>query len=287
MQRCDATTLSGRCPFAASSDVVRRSSSVVRSRMTLASIRAFLRSTAPCRLVGKGRLKGFQRQSNGKLIGTKLRGLTKRLTLVYGTKSLPSITRSSNGPRPGRTWSGRGGGRKRGAAVDAQLSAIINGSRAKSKRNLRLTNTTLAALKEKGLRPVVAQRSVLYDRHGCIATAADFMAMRGDSELVVVELKCGFVNGRTATALTNGRKQRMRAPLTRATDCVLHRHMAQLATTHRMFVSERGTMRRLRDEFGVDQVSGVLVYVDDDAVEFVELTDWWKKKGGAILSTVV
>ena len=262
-------------------------SSVVRSQMTLASIRAFLRSTAPCRLVGNGRLKGFQRQCNGKLVGTKLRGLTKLLTSIYGTKPLPSITRSSNGPRPGRAWSGRGGGRKRGAAVDAQISAIINGSRAKSKRNLRLTNTTLAALKKEALRPVIAQRSVLYDRHGCIASAADFMAVRGDNELVVVELKCGFVNGRTAAVTTNGRTQHMRAPLTRATDCVLHRHMAQLATTHRMFVSERGTMRRLRDEFGIDQVSGMLVYVDDEAVEFVELTDWWKKKGSAILSAVV
>ena len=256
------------------------------NNMSITTLRTFLRRTAPCRLVGSGRLKGFQKQEAGRLVGHKLRGLTKLLEKLHSKGTLPSITRSTNGRRPGGAWRGKNGGRRRGAAVDAQLTSIVNGVRSKSRTQLRLTRATLASLQFAKLKPVIAQRSVLYERHGDIASAADVIAMRGDDELVIVELKTGHDNGRSAAATQRGVSQHMCNPLRRASDCVLHRHMAQLAATHHMFISERETMTRLR-ELGITRVSGVLLYVNDEAVDYIELTEWWTKKAASVLRAVV
>lgn len=254
--------------------------------MSITTLRTLLRRSAPCRLVGSGRFKGFQKQDAGTLVGSKLRGLTKLLEKLHSGGVLPSITRSANGPRPGGAWRGKNGGRRRGSAVDAQLTSIVNGLRSKSRTQLRLTRAALSALKFGKMKPIIAQRTVMFEAHGGIASAADIIALREDNELVVVELKTGHDNGRSAAAKLRGITQKMRKPLRRVSDCILHRHMTQLAATHHMLVSERQTISRLR-ELGISRVSGLLLYVNDEAVDFIELTDWWKNKGASLLRAIV
>lgn len=253
--------------------------------MNISSLRQLLRSTAPCRLTGRGKFKGFQRQQQGHLIGHKIRGLTKLLKSLESTGTLPSITRSTNG-RPDGSWRGRSAGRRRGSAVDAQLSAIVNGVRSKQGNQFKLTRAALAAMKYAKVRPVIAQRGVLYPKHNEIGTAIDIMALRGTDELVLIELKTGHDNGRTAVATHGGVAQTMKTPLTRVTDCIMNRHMTQLAATHHMFTSETETITKLQD-CGVNRVSGMLLYVNDEAVDFVELPVWWKRKSASILKGIV
>ena len=77
----------------------------------------------------------------------------------------------------------------------------------------------------------------------------------------------------------------MGAPLGKAVDCALHRHLAQLAATVVLFKAETGTLRALAAK-GVTRVSGVLLYVNDDATEVHELPDWWERRGAKILEAI-
>ena len=79
----------------------------------------------------------------------------------------------------------------------------------------------------------------------------------------------------------------MNAPLQSASDCNVHRHLAQLSVTRELFVREQKTLDRI-GELGVavDAVDAVLMYVDDEGAEFFELCDWWKQRAPRILSAI-
>jgi hypothetical protein len=173
--------------------------------------------------------------------------------------------------------------------VDAQLSKLINAGPAawkKARHVYRLTKMALAALGQRGLEPVCAQRALVSERHR-LGTAADILAYRKrDNRLVVVELKTGFDHGRLAPAEKNGRPCKMGAPLGRASDCNAHRHLAQLAVTRHLLVQEKATLARL-GELGVDQeVDGLLMYVNDQGAEFFALGEWWKKRAPRVLNAI-
>ena len=125
----------------------------------------------------------------------------------------------------------------------------------------------------------------MLDRARGIGTAVDVVCQRGDDEVVLLELKCGYRGDRATPVYDRGRPLRMRAPLKTAVDCALHRHLAQLAATHALFVRERGTMAALRAK-GVARVTGALIYVDDDFSELHELPDWWRRRAERLLESI-
>lgn len=252
-------------------------------------LKAALKKSAPASLVGKGKFRGFAVLRQGKRTNVKLRGLTKRLQKqLWSAGQLPTIAMRSDG-RAGGHWKGKAGGRKRGAKVDAQLTRIINAGPSAANKALhvyRLTKMVLSGLAARGLEPVMAQRTVISEAHR-IGTAADIMAYDKEAnQLVVVELKCGFDHGRTAAAAMNGKLCSMGAPLDKASDCNLHRHLAQLAVTRELFAREAETAARL-SELGIEQtVGGLLIYANDQGVEFHTLENWWEKRASKMLTAL-
>ena len=79
-----------------------------------------------CRLTGRGNYKCFKSNS-----GTKLRGVTTRLShLVFSNGTFPQAALKSDVPAGGH-WRGEGGGRRRGIAVDRQVTKLASVSRAR------------------------------------------------------------------------------------------------------------------------------------------------------------
>ena len=270
-----------------------------------------LRKSAPVRLHKWGGRTGFRAvdHTTGKPTGTPMRGLTKQLDAhVFSKGNLPwyRMTREPNqkakaakkpkkpekaAAKSANKWRGKAAGRRRGKAVDAQLSRIVNGRGAAAKRRpYRLTTMALEALRQLGLKPLLAQRGVAHAA-GRVASAADVVALDASNRLVVVELKCGYSGDRHAPAKLQGNPQTLRGDSSFATaqDCAYHRHLVQLAATWQMLRRERVTMQALREigvavgERGKD-VRGLLVYVDDEGVETVELHDWWRTRAPRIVA---
>ena len=200
----------------------------------------------------------------------------------------PVIARSSDA-RPGGHWGGPKGGRARGSKVDAQLTRIVNSGPAAMKKadhTYRLTKMALSGLSSRGLEPVIAQRAVISERTR-LATAADVIAYdKQSNRLVVVELKCGFDHGRQAAAVKKGKACKMATPLGGASDCNVNRHLAQLAVTREFFSHEKDTLNRI-GELGLDQtVEAVLMYVNDQGVEFFDLDEWWMKRAPKVVNAI-
>ena len=147
---------------------------------------------------------------------------------------------------------------------------------------LTLTRLVFSALDEKKLQPVVGQRAVCSQLHR-VGTAVDLVCYKQDtSSLVLVELKCGYSGCKTAAARDASGECYMKGPLRRAADHTLHRHMAQLALTHAMFMREKHTLKRL-GSLGLESVDGLLLYANDAVVESYELAAWWRRKAAATL----
>ena len=106
------------------------------------------------------------------------------------------------------------------------------------------------------------------------------MCTRGQSELVLVELKTGFGGDRTRDAGTC-----MQKPLAKAKDSHINRHFAQLAVTMHLFKRETRTLAKLLAK-GVDKVSGCVLYVDGDVSEKFELPGWWERRGELIVDRI-
>lgn len=253
-------------------------------------LKAFLRKSAPAKLVGTGKFKGFALVRQGKKTSTKLKGLTKALAKrLWSTGALPAIAKRAD-PRPGGHWGGKRGGLRRGAKVDAQLSRLVNAGPAALKKAghvYNLTKMVIAGFATQGLEPVMAQRAVASQTHR-VGTAADFVCMdRKANRLVLVELKCGHDHGITAPTVNGkGGACNMQAPVSKAADCVLNRHLMQLCVTRELFVREASTLDKLAD-LGLDkEVGGVLMYARDDGVEFHELQDWWVQRGPRLLNAL-
>lgn len=237
-------------------------------------VRALIQKTAPGKLARSGKFACYRaRTSSNRPTGPKLRGITKLLSKRLHSATTPP----SDGGWRGGAWQGEGGGLRRGKAVDAQVSRLAKGSEAMRKRSrmLKLTRLAFNALAYHGLVPVDAQRVVI-DRERGIGTAADVVCLRGQSELVLVELKTGFGGDRTRDAGAC-----MQAPIAKARDSHLNRHFAQLAVTMHLFSREAGTLAKLLAK-GVDKVSGCVLYVDGDVSEKFELPRWWERRGGRI-----
>lgn len=241
-------------------------------------IRALIQKTAPGKLARTGKFACFRaRTASNRPTGPKLRGITKLLT----KKLFSSTTPPSNGSWRGGAWQGAGGGLRRGRAVDSQVSRLAKGSAALRKRSkmLKLTRLTFNALAYHSLVPVDAQRVVIDPDRG-IGTAVDVMCMRGDHELVLVELKTGFGGDRTQSA--GGCFQK---PLVKAKDSHLNRHFAQLAVTMHLFKRESRTLAKLRAK-GVDEVTACVLYVDGEVSEKFELPSWWERRGERIADRI-
>ena len=252
-------------------------------------LRAALKSTAPGKLVGVGKRRGFVLLEQGKPTRSKLRGLTKLLKAkLWSDGELPSIAKRAE-PRPGGHWRGPKGGRARGAKVDAQITRLVNPGPSALKKVghvYNLTKMALAAFAQRGLEPIVAQR-VVASATRRIATAADVVCYsKKDNSLYVVELKCGFDKGRKAAALKGGAACKMQGPLARASDCVVHRHLAQLAATVGLLKKERATLDRVAG-LGVERdPRGLLMYVADEGAEFFSLSEWWARRADRILNQI-
>ena len=243
-------------------------------------VRSLLEKTSPGKLV-RGKFAGFRmKSSSGRATGKRLKGLTRLLDAKIYSKG--ALQFGASGWR-GTAWQGEKGGLRRGRAVDAQVSRLANASEATRRKSKMLKFTRLAfdALRYHDLSPVGSQRVVLHDRKR-LATAVDVVCSRGDEELVLVELKCGYCGDRKAPTLP---KANLKAPLQKAADCALHRHFAQLSATLALFRREQGTLRALKGK-GVTKVSGVLLYVDDEGSQKYELPDWWVRRGEKILDAI-
>ena len=268
---------------------LRRSASLklesVQTRMPPRGLRKLLKDTAPCKLVGKGVTKHFEIKGQSTGSGLKLKGLTKRLyTHIFSDGELPSIAKSSARPAGGH-WRGPGGGRKRGSAVDAQVSRLANLTFEKrsTSKMLNLTKLVFAALAVRGLEPIMGQRAVCSQLHR-VGTAADIVCYDGaNNAVVVVELKCGHSGARTAAAVKCGQPCVMQSPLQKAADSTLHRHMCQLAVTHHLLTKEANLITKLNN-MGVESVQGALVYANDASVDVYPLESWWIKRASRILT---
>lgn len=248
-------------------------------------LKKVLKDTAPCKLVGSGHKKRFQLVLRGGGRGLAMRGLTKRLECkIFSDGDLPSIATSGTVAPKGGHWRGADGGRRRGCAVDAQVSRLASVSAGKrfDSRMLVLSRLVFSALSHKGLEPVMGQRAVCSQLHR-VGTAADVVCYKPDTHtLVIVELKCGFSGCKTAAARDSKGECCMKGPLRRASDHILHRHLAQLALTHSMFMREKTTLKKL-GSLGVEGVEGMLLYANDETVETHGLTEWWRGKASSVL----
>ena len=253
--------------------------------MGVRGLKTLIVKTSPGRLVKSKRNAGYRATGeDGKVRGPRLRGVARMLDEhVFSGAQLP--TQTGAGPSGlGQFWGGDG--RKRGAAVDAQVSKLAKSTQSvrNSSRQLQLTRVTFNALEYHHLEPIEAQRVVLDERRR-LATAVDVMCYNKDrvDELVLVELKTGFPGDRSLPARdSRGEAIKMKAPLATARDCALHRHLAQLSATRELFVREASTMKALHKK-GITRVVGVLLYATPAASELHKLPTWWSKRGERIL----
>ena len=120
---------------------------------------------------------------------------------VYSGAELP--TQTDGGPSGYADGFWGGDGRRRGAAVDAQVSRLAKttASVRNSSRKLQLTRITFDSLAYHRLEPIEAQRVVLDERRR-LATAIDVVCYNRDrvDEIVLVELKTGFRGDRSLPA---------------------------------------------------------------------------------------
>ena len=249
-------------------------------------LKTALKSTQSMALSGCGKFRGFcVLDGQRKKTNVKLKGLTKKLeTKVFSQGAFPSVV--THGTERRTAWKGKSGGIRRGSAVDAQLSRLINaGKTTPSKKMLVLSRYVLICLKEMGLTPVMAQRAC-GSRALNVATAADFVCYNcTTNRIVVVELKCGFSGSRTTSAIRDGVGQTMRGPLSLCPDTVLNRHFAQLACTTELTRSDAALMGKLAS-LGVqnDKVESVLVYANETQCDVFKLSKWWTKKASSVLT---
>lgn len=223
-------------------------------------LKNLLRTTAPAKLGQQGGFKCFRTQSRC------FKGITKLLN----EKIYSSGTPQSDAQWRGGAWAGKSGGRRRGTAVDSQVTRVVNRG---GVATLKLAKTAMSSLEQHGMIPLVAQR-VVVDHNLGLASAVDVLALQGDA-LVLVELKCGFSGDRTRPVLSrSGCPFSLAAPLSKAADTIANRHLAQLTATLTLFCNETDTLKKVK-KLGVDTINAALLYVDGEGSELFFLPSWW------------
>lgn len=243
-------------------------------------LKSLLKRTAPGKL---GTFKGHAcfRDRDRKAY----RGITKLLaTKLYSSGFLPD--EAIKGGFRGGFWRGKKGGRRRGSAVDSQVSRLANSSDKvrKSARKLQLTATVLTALKHHGMTMIAGQRVVLDASRG-VATAIDVVCQRGDDELVLIELKTGYAGDRKAAALRGGRQCFLSSPCSRAKDSLVNRHQAQAAVGLALFKNETHTQDQLA-ELGIVHVTAGVLYANESGSDLHMLSEYWSKRGAGIVRSI-
>lgn len=249
-------------------------------------LKELVKSSAPGKF-SRGRIQGYRAvDAEGKADGPTLSGITKRLAERVHSKG--EIVMQAGGEWVPAAWRGADGGRRRGSAVDAQVSRLAAASKKarQSASKYKFTSLAFAALEQAGLEPLLGQRVVLSRPLG-LATAADLVCYSKErNALVVVELKCGYTGDRTRAAVHNRKTQKMASPCSTALDTTLHRHLAQLTVTRHMLAAEGSLRAALRTKFDIKEVEGALLYVCDQNMEVHALPDWWRRRGSALLAAL-
>lgn len=246
-------------------------------------LKKLLKDTCPAKLVRNGGFRCFEVLKQGVLTGQKLKGLTKALeSKVWSHGTMPSIARYGTVKRKG--WTGKDGGRRRGRAVDDQLTRAVNSGKIHpTVGQYILTKMTLAALAEHGLEPVACQRAVCMQSRR-IGTAIDVLAyQKTTAQLVVVELKCGHSGSKEAAAENHGTPCKMQGPLKKAPDNTINRHFAQLACTREMFARERSTITKLNGIGISSDLGAALLYVTEENSELYTLSTWWTDRSMRVM----
>lgn len=235
-------------------------------------LKKLLRTTAPARLGQRGGFKCYRTDSRC------FKGITRLLSERLHSSGTPPTDSQWRGG-----WAGPSGGIRRGAAVDAQVTRVVNRGGCAT---LRLAKTAISSLRQHGLKPLVAQR-VVVDTDLGLASAVDVVAVQGDM-LVLVELKCGFAGDRTRPALSSsGQPLSLADPLSKAKDTIANRHLAQLAATLALFCNETDMLKNAK-KLGVNTVTAALLYVDGEGSELFPMPNWWARanRGKRILEAL-
>ena len=261
--------------------------------------RAVLSSTARARLVGRGRSRCFrQYDSLTKTVGSlRYSGLTKRLERMVFSKARLPIAKGKHVVRTARErrrWRGALAGFRRGADIDRELARVANGRVGKlaaPKGLHRMTRLTIAALYADGLRLVCAQHPVVHEPTR-MATAVDLLCIRqcnddpSSRELVLVEVKTGYDNHRMRSSYRKGAELKMRGALSTVPENWCNRHLAQLASTWRMFVAHEATIVRLKQEAAIRDIGAMLLYVTERDIEAHALPDWWATRSAPLVDAL-
>tara|TARA_B110000116_G_scaffold267129_1_gene278989 strand:- start:587 stop:1369 length:783 start_codon:yes stop_codon:yes gene_type:complete len=250
-------------------------------------LKSLITKTSPGKLVKARKYTCYRATTEaGRPRGAKLRGVARLLEdHVFSDGELPQQTDGGpSGYAGGKFWGGNG--LKRGAAVDAQVTKLAKASASArlGARKLQLTSNVFDALAYHKLEPIEAQRVVLDERRR-LATAVDIVCVNKErsDELVLVELKTGYRGDRSAPVRgLRGAVIKMKAPLGKANDCALHRHLSQLSATRELFVREAATMKALHVK-GITRVVGMLLYITPAASEVHALPAWWSRRGERLL----
>lgn len=263
-------------------------------------IRKILGDNTHARLSGRGRYRCFRRYDpeTRKLVGNvRFSGLTKRLeACIYSKAKLP-ISKGYHVKRTAeerRRWKGKTAGFRRGTDIDRELSKVANSRTGKvdhPKKLHRMTRLALAALRSDGLKLVRGQHAVVRSSGG-VATAIDLICVRicnddpDTRELILVEIKTGYDKDRMRTRYKDGHELTMKTPLNSVSDNWCHRHMAQLASTWRMFVDNEQTIQRLHDESNIRDITGMLIYVTERDIEAHALPEWWANMSSRLVHSL-
>ena len=221
--------------------------------------------------------------------GKKVRGITRLLDEhLFSSGEFPTAATESTEFR-GTAWSGRDGGRKRGVAVDRQVSKLAGAGVKKRTEgaSFKLSRMSFIALEKAGLEPIGGQRVVI-DTDRRIGTAADILCYSPlSNRLVVTELKAGFSGNRALAAVNSkGKKQKMASPCSTSDDCLLNRHLAQLTVTRHLLAGETELRKKLK-KLGVQQeIDAVLLYVCDRDSSIYKLDDWWQRRGKRLVDVI-
>lgn len=144
----------------------------------------------------------------------------------------------------------------------------------------------LEFLKTRGLAPVLCQRVVALPAKG-LATAVDLLCFdAAEQALWVLELKCGYAGDRAMACRAGGKDCRLEAPLAKAPDTHLNRHILQAVLGREMLMLEPGFAEQLMQKFGVSDVRAAVLYVNGATVDLVVPDAWWTRKAPQALQAV-